>query len=92
MLIYPLGFTALIIGTLGNAALAGHAGGFAFGYFAFQWFDRRVKSDASGSGVPEVSEPPPESVAMTLLRIGAVAFMVYGLLRALLFYGFVFLS
>ncbi|NND50365.1 MAG: rhomboid family intramembrane serine protease [Rhizobiales bacterium] len=91
MILYPLGFVALLLGTLGNVALAGHVGGFLFGLFAFGLFDRRTRADVSGSGVPEISEPPPESLGLTFLRIGAVIFMIYGFLRALLFYGFAFL-
>ncbi len=85
-ILYPLGFVALLLGTLGNVALAGHAGGFVSGLFAFGLFERCTRADVSGSGVPEISELPPESFDLTFLRIGAVIFMIYGFLCALLFY------
>jgi membrane associated rhomboid family serine protease len=86
-IIYPLGLIALIYGTLGNVALAGHIGGFALGLFGFGMFDRQRQDVSPSAAAGEPSEAKQaESLGLKLLRIGFIVLIALGIIGGLSYY------
>jgi membrane associated rhomboid family serine protease len=86
-IIYPLGFIALIYGTLGNVSLSDHFGGFALGLLGFGVFDRQRQEIAPSAPAGEPSEvKQAESLGMKLLRISFIILMSFGILSGLFYY------
>ena len=87
LFIYPLGLIALIYGTLGNVALAGHIGGFALGIFGFGVFDRQRQEISPRAAAGEPSEvKQAESLGLKLLRIGFIILISIGIIGGLSYY------
>jgi membrane associated rhomboid family serine protease len=86
-IIYPLGLIALIYGTSGNVAVAGHFGGFALGLFGFGMFDRQRQALSPSAAAGESSEAKQaESLGLKLLRIGFIILIFIGIIVGLSYY------